>query len=214
MDQNNNTPIDTVFFDFGGVIAEEGFLNAFMSVATAQGLEPMQVLQEAVDVAYNEGYLVRTIDEKTFWQTVRQRTGLQGEDAQMRQVMFDGFHIRPRMLAYVDLLQKTGRKVCILSDQTNWLDELEARHHFFDKFDLVLNSWHEGLHKREPACFENALAKVGASAPETLFVDDATRNVEVARSLGIKTIHFDYQEQFETELYQWMPDLPQLPANL
>ncbi len=214
MNQNNNAPIETVFFDFGGVIAEEGFLNVFMSVATAQGLDPRQVLQEAVNVAYNDGYLVHDIDEKTFWETVRQRTGLQGEDREMRNVMFDGFHIRPRMLAFVELLRKTGRKVCILSDQTNWLDELNERYGFFDKFDIVFNSWHERLHKRDPRCFENALQKAGAAATTSLFVDDATRNVEVARSLGIRSIHFDYPEQFETELYKIIPDLPQLPANI
>lgn len=214
MNQENTTPIRTVFFDFGGVIAEEGFLNVFMSVAAAQGLDPRQVLQEAVNAAYDGGYLVGRIDEKTFWQLVRERTGLQGEDNVMRKVLFDGFRIRPRMLAYVELLRQTGRKVCILSDQTNWLDELNELHGFFDKFDLVFNSWHEGLHKRDPACFENALNKAGATAAESLFVDDAVRNVEVARSLGIRSIHFEYPQQFEKELYQRIPELPQLPANL
>ena len=106
MTQETTKPINFVFFDFGGVIAEEGFLNVFMSVAAAQGLDPRQVLQEAVNAAYDDGYLTGKIDEAAFWQSVRDRSGLQGEDNAMRKVMFDGFRIRPRMLAFVELLRK------------------------------------------------------------------------------------------------------------
>jgi epoxide hydrolase-like predicted phosphatase len=59
-----------------------------------------------------------------------------------------------------------------------------------DVFDDLVISGEVGVMKPDPAAFELALARVGASAEEVLFIDDFHANVEAARSMGIEAHRF------------------------
>lgn len=199
--------IDAVLFDFGGVLAEEGFLNGFHELATGQNLDPEKTFWDIVDIVYRCGYLVGRGDEAEFWELVRRKTGLQGANETFRRTILSGFKLRPGMFELIKKLRKTGVKVAILSDQTNWLDELEGMYDFFQHFDVVFNSYHTGFHKREPGSFLLALNTLGTAPENTLFVDDSSRNVAQARELGIRTIHFEDPEAGEAELIEYFPAL-------
>ena len=54
----NNGKIDVVLFDFGGVIAEEGWKQGLKVIARANGLDEEKFLQEAIDTIYATGYLL------------------------------------------------------------------------------------------------------------------------------------------------------------
>lgn len=57
-----------------------------------------------------------------------------------------------------------------------------------------------GMLKTDKGSFEFVLRKTGMHAKYCLFIDDAPENIEVAKSLGIKTILFKSLNQLIKEL--------------
>lgn len=203
-----DTPrITTVLIDFGGVIAEEGFVNGLKGMADAQGLDPDAVFHEAVEIMYGCGYLVGQAPEHVFWDELEKRAGLNGDMQAKREKLLSGFIVRPRMLEIVSMLTAQGRTVAMLSDQTDWLDELNKKYDVFPYFHRVFNSFHEGMSKRQPEFFHHALQELGATPQETLFIDDSTQHVALSRTLGLTAIHFDSVVQMEKELSEICPDM-------
>jgi putative hydrolase of the HAD superfamily len=46
------------------------------------------------------------------------------------------------------------------------------------------------LAKPEPEIYRVTLSRLGVPASEALFVDDRIENIETARELGLRTLHF------------------------
>ncbi len=80
--------------------------------------------------------------------------------------------------------------VSILSDQTNWLDELNSNYDFYKEFDQVFNSYHMGQGKRAPELFPRVAALLQARPSDMLFIDDNEGHVGRARSRGLNAVLF------------------------
>jgi putative hydrolase of the HAD superfamily len=188
-------PIRAVLFDFGGVLVEEGFREGLYDIARQQGLNPQAVHREAYDAIYESGYVLGLGTEDEFWRVLRQKTGLSGKIETMRQAIATQFALRPRMFSVVRTLRQRGYITAILSDQTDWLDRLDAELHFFQDFDKVYNSYHLGKGKRDPSIFDDVVGDLGLVPNQVLFVDDDAGNVERARSQGLKALLFLNEDQ-------------------
>ena len=92
------------------------------------------------------------------------------------------------MLELVQELKRQGYITGILSDQTDWLDRLDARDHFYRFFDRVYNSYFLGKGKRDPALFGEVAADLDLPPAAILFVDDNRDNVARALSAGMLAI--------------------------
>ena len=68
----------------------------------------------------------------------------------------------------------------------------------YNEFDELFNksyfSFAEHLEKPDPRFFELILDHEGLLPEETLFIDDTAANIEVAKSLGIRTYHISREE--------------------
>ena len=182
--------IECVLFDFGGVIAEEGFRRALEAAARRRGLDPGRLLGQAMDAVYDSGFVLGRGSETDFWQSLGRHVDL-GEDLDhFREQVLAGFRLRPAMLELADALRERGLTVAILSDQTHWLDHLEARDGFARHFDRVFNSYHLGKGKRDATLFDDTIAALGCRAGKTLFVDDSEAHVQRARGRGLQALHF------------------------
>ncbi|HQJ07480.1 MAG TPA: hypothetical protein PLF54_00655, partial [Deltaproteobacteria bacterium] len=63
--------IKAVLFDFGGVIAEEGFRNGLYRIARANGLDEAAFAEKTRKIIHDTGYLTGKISEESFWQALR-----------------------------------------------------------------------------------------------------------------------------------------------
>ena len=77
--------IRAVLFDFGGVIAEEGFREGLYAIAERFGLDRKLFFQLANEAVYNSGYVTGTGTEKDFWNMVRNHSGIVADDKDLRQ---------------------------------------------------------------------------------------------------------------------------------
>ncbi len=196
--------IKAVLFDFGGVLAEEGFREGLKAIGREKGLDPDDFYKISNDLVYQTGYITGGCDEHSYWNAVQQKAGVKGEDREFREEILKRFNLRPEMMAVVKKIKSFGFIVAILSDQTNWLDELDQRNPFHHHFDYVLNSYHLKKTKKDPLIFREMCTLLGVRPKEVLFVDDNLENVKRATSQGLRAIHFKSESEFRMEMKKFI----------
>lgn len=199
--------VRAVMFDFGGVIAEEGFVNGLKVIGRRYGKDPDIVLKLGSSLSYETGFVNGKATEREFWDAFRRHTGISAPDEELREIVLSRFVLRPRVLELARSLKEAGLTTAILSDQTNWLEEINGRTPFFHPFDRVFNSYRMGISKRDTAIFNIVLQELGLKAPQAIFIDDRNENVERAASVGLKAVLYRDEESLIDELLRFLPQL-------
>jgi putative hydrolase of the HAD superfamily len=172
--------IKVVLFDFGGVLSQEGFRRGLMAIGRAAQVSPEAFFEAAAAAVYDSEYVLGKADESAYWAMVRERTGVSGSDEEFRRNILERFRLRPWMLEIVRGLRRRGYIVGILSDQSQWLDELNERDEFFKEFNQIFNSYHLGKGKKDPSLFPEVAAKLGvkgASCKSVFLKSEMTEKV-------------------------------------
>ena len=194
------TNVTTVLIDFGGVLAEEGFREGLREIGKRNGLDPEGFFRTAERLIFETGYLTGDAVEATFWEAVRAETGITEPDEDLRTEILCRFTLRTAMLIWVERLRKAGLRVVILSDQTNWLEEIDQQNDLYDRFDGVLNSYRYGKSKRDASLFVDACEELGVAPSSILFVDDNREHIERAASKGLQTLLFTSENAFAQQI--------------
>lgn len=192
--------IRAVVLDFGGVIAEEGFREGIKAIARNNGLDPEEFFRSVDTLIYETGYVKGQVDEEYFWDKLKKGTGIKGDNTKLRNEILNRFILRKEVLDYVDTLHEKGIITAILSDQTNWLDEVNERFPFYHHFDHVFNSYKIGMGKRETGTFKQICSLIGIRPEETIFVDDNINNVKEAEKEGLRSILFTELQQMKRDI--------------
>jgi len=195
--------ICAAIFDFGGVIAEEGFQQGLYAIAEKFGLDQKRFFQLANEAVYNSGYVTGTGSEIQFWDEVRERTGIMATDEELRQEILTRFIPRQWLLDIINNIRQQGVITAILSDQSDWLDILDARYDFFQYFDAVFNSFHLGKTKRDSTIFADTLQALNVNAVEALFVDDNIGHIARAAAAGLQTHCYEGRNGFMKKLHEF-----------
>lgn len=196
--------IKAILFDFGGVIAEEGFYQGLLEIGRRSGLNPESFFRTVDELIYDTGYLTGQTDEASFWNTVRSRTGVTASDTELRQNILTRFRLRPDMINLADLLRSKCIIVSMLSDQTNWLEEIDQQTGLFRHFDAVFNSFRIHKSKRDASVFRFVCSALGTKPEETLFVDDNINHIKRGRGEGLQTVHFVDVSDFERKIGEFV----------
>jgi len=199
--------VTVILFDFGGVLAEEGFREGLLALGKMNGLDPEPFMKKGFEIMHASGYARGEVQEADYWQAMREETGIQGSDEVLRREILGRFIIRPWMIDLVGKLKRAGIQIGILSDQTNWLDELNQQHDLFRYFDHVYNSYHEGKSKRDVTIFKDISTRFSVRPEDMLFIDDNSGNIERAAQAGLKTILYQDRPSLMDEMARYCPFL-------
>lgn len=194
--------LKAVLFDYGGVLADEGFHNGLVALATEQGLDATAMLNEGKKAVYDSGFVLGHGSAADFWARMRERTGLAGEDEDLTERILSGFVLRSWMIEGVRKCQQQGFITGILSDQTHWLDTLNERASFYHVFNVVFNSYYRGKGKQDPSLFNDVATELELPLAQILFVDDDAGNIARAQSVGMQALHYVDKETFTQQLKQ------------
>ncbi len=189
-----------VLFDYGGVLAEEGFHQGLHALAVRNGLDPERVLAVCAEVIYASGYLLGRGTEGDFWRLLRARLGFRESGDAVRTDILARFRLRPRMLELVRGLRARGLRCALVSDQVDWLDRLDARDGFFREFDRLYISYRLGKGKADASLFDDVVTDLGLSPAQALFIDDNPGNIERARSRGLEAWLFTNEADCQARL--------------
>src|SRR5512143_263845 len=192
--------IGTVLFDFGGVVAEEGFRDGLREIGRKNGLDPDDFFSSADRLMSESRYLTGGASESDYWQALRRATGIAGSDRDLREELLSRFVLRREVLACVDLLRRKGFRVYLLSDQTNWLEEIDRKSALFSHFDGVYNSFRTRLSKRDEGTFPAICDKLGIRPEDALFIDDNAGHVERAVRSRLHAILYTSMQDFSRKL--------------
>ncbi len=192
--------VKAILIDFGGVVAEEGFREGLYEIARKNKLDPDAFYAAADAVIYESGYLTGKAGESDYWNELRKKTGIRGTDESHRGEILKRFVLRPRVIRCVDLLRSGGFMVVMLSDQTNWLDEINAKEQLFRHFDRVFNSFQIKMSKREASTFRSVCGMLGVNPGETVFIDDNKNHIARAAQTGLNTILFTAFDDFNEQI--------------
>ncbi len=194
------TMLKAILFDFGGVLAEEGFREGLKAIGRKNGLDPDRFFDRADSLIYESGYLTGRISEPAYWNALREQTGIAGSNEELREEILERFTLRNAMITAVDRVRAEGYIVALLSDQTNWLDELDREMLLYAHFDRVFNSFKIHKSKREASVFGYVCNALGIGTEEALFIDDNIDHIRRAADAGLQTIHFTTAADFERQL--------------
>jgi putative hydrolase of the HAD superfamily len=204
----NNKEYSVIMFDFGGVIAEEGFVKGMEEIAKKCGLDPKVVVEAATDILYDSGYICGKTAEKEFWSAFKKRFSLDNySDEELREEVLRRFVIRPWTLDLIRTLRSSDIKVVLLTDQTNWIEEINEETPFYDMFDHVFNSYRLGKCKHDGTIFKEILNILGVDPKDIILVDDRRRNITLAEEYGIKGILYKSKDELLRELFAYLPEL-------
>lgn len=184
--------IRNVIFDFGAVLFE---------------WKPTKIVQTYTDSIFEQEMLLNEVLYHPDWLALDRGTMLMAEvipkfaartgfpEARME----DFFEHIQSSLEKISLTESIfyklldqGYSLYYLTNMSNaFFETLNERHPFIAFFKGGLVSGNELVVKPEAEIFELLQARFELNASESLFIDDNEENINTARSLGFKTIHFN-----------------------
>jgi len=176
--------IKAVIFDLNGVFLESEYLSDRMAQKYGvSGEKFLGVLKEVMAIARRPGVK----DAFELWQPRLERLGLSLTKEEFFGFWFSGERLAPKLIDYAQELRAHGLKVFILSN--NFKERTEYyRQNFpeiFQNVDGAYFSWETGYVKPDLGAYQNILAENDLKPDECIYFDDSSKNVEVARSLGM-----------------------------
>ncbi len=185
--------IRNLIFDFGQVLAH---------------FEPEDMLKPYFSDPADRETVGRVMFDRRYWDRLDDGTLNEEEAADriapalperlrepMRQAMLNWYYHRPPIEGMEELIDRMRREfgvsVYLLSNISRNFAAHADLYPVLRKMDGCVFSAEVGLTKPDPAIFNYTLRKFGLDPAETVFIDDAPRNLAGAESLGIRGYRFD-----------------------
>jgi putative hydrolase of the HAD superfamily len=181
-----------VMFDYGGVVSHPPSPEALALLAGAAAA-PVPALMNAY-WAWRRAYDLAEFDAAGYWRQVGADLGRGYSEEEISELtrLDRAAWLRPQAgtVALIEDLAAAGRPLALLSnapgDLAQAISDLPLAAHFRHLiFSCELKSA-----KPDPECYHLALARLGASAGEVIFVDDRGENVAAAAALGLQSVQF------------------------
>ena len=195
------TEIRAVYWDLGGVL-----LRTMDRSRRRRWEERLGLSEGDLDVAVFGCNASRkaTLGQgpsEAVWEEVRTRFRLSSPDGQ---ALAADFFADDRVdLALLDVLRQLRPFYRIGMISNAWPDArqiLDEKLRISSYFDAVITSAEVGFAKPHPHIYRMALQALDITPEQAVFVDDFLENVEAARALGMRTIHFRARDQALGEL--------------
>jgi putative hydrolase of the HAD superfamily len=184
---------DLYIFDMGGVMSSN--TNVLPDVAEYLGLSLDEL--HGWTREFGRNLMEGTLATEDFWQIFSQRSGIDVTEDLFSKFFFPA--LNHDMVALVTRLKHHHRVVCGTNTiASHYQHHLE--HNDYAVFEAVYASHIMGIAKPHVEFYQYILTQEQVSASQTVFIDDAQKNVEAARQLGIRSIHFVGYESLVTTL--------------
>jgi putative hydrolase of the HAD superfamily len=202
----NASPVRNVVFDFGGVLVRwqpEAVIAGFYADEPLRALVRDAVFRHPDWIDIDRGTLSESAAIERFAARMNRPV------AEMRALMQnikDSLTPLPDSIALLDELAQRGVPLYGLSNMSAPIFALlKSRYEHWDRFRGIVISGEIGLVKPEPEIFHHLAQRYDLVPAETVFIDDHLPNIECARRLGFRTIHFADAQQCSRELDTHLP---------
>ena len=191
-----------VVFDLGGVLVDWNPRYLYRRLFQGDEAAMERFLAEVCTPAWN--------DEQDRGRPFAEACALLVRDHPDRRALIEAWPARfeetmagpiPGTVEILAALRDRGTPLYALS---NWSAETfpraQAKFPFLGWFDGVVISGALRIAKPDPAIYRHLLERFALRAEDTVFIDDAPRNIEAASALGMRAIHFTGAAALRDEL--------------
>lgn len=188
-------PITTLFLDIGGVLLTDGWDHHGRERVAAHfqlELAALNARHALVFPAYEEGKF--TLEEYLDWTVFHEHRSFTRDE--FRKLMFAQSKPYPEMLALVARLRaRYGLKVVVVSNEARELNSYRIHEFKLDALvDAFISSCFVHIRKPDMDIFRLALDIAQVTADQVVYIENTPLFVELAASLGIRSIlHTDYE---------------------
>lgn len=193
--------IKGVIFDVGGVLVRTNDQSGRREWEARLGLKPGAIAQLVFDSQLGIRAQLGQASRQEVWNWVGSHLGLNSIELETLQRDFwSGDQVDQDLCDYIRRLRARYRTGML---SNSWARDGRAMAKYFDFvdcFDVFVTSAELGVMKPEPRIYHVTLERLGVSPLEAIFVDDFSENVEAARRLGMRAVHFVDPDQVRHEL--------------
>ena len=202
----NAIPARNVVFDFGGVLVRwqpEAIIAGFYADEPLRARVRDAVFRHPDWIDLDRGTLSDSVAIERF----AARMGRPAAEMHaLMQYVKDSLTPLPDSIALLDELAERGVPLYGLSNMSAPMFALlKSRHRHWDRFRGIVVSGEIGMVKPDPEIFHHLAQRYDLIPAETVFIDDHLPNIESARRLGFRTIHFADADQCRVELETHLP---------
>src|SRR3954469_6001860 len=125
------------------------------------------------------------------------------------EIYFEALQVNDPMIGLMRDARARGYRMALLTNNIREWEPLWRSMLPVDEiFEIVVDSAFVGMRKPEPEIYELTVERLGdgIGPANCLFVDDVEVNVEAARELGLRTVHFQSNEQAIPEIQAALED--------
>ena len=195
--------INTIIFDFGGVLLNlnmQACVNAFACL----GYDRIDELidhykQKGIFLLFEEG----KISADDFFVELQKIVGNPISREKLKKAYLAFIEDIPAYKLELILRLRKQYKILMLSNINEFIFDYCKENHFIanghvfeDYFDKAYLSFEMGICKPSKLIFEQMIEDAGLIPQQCLFLDDGTKNIEMAQTMGFQTYHVKPQEDF------------------
>ena len=201
--------IRAIAFDWGGVFTEgtfDGSASAALADACGRPVDEVEGPYLELMADFEEG----AFDLPAFHRRLCAAVGCDLDEDTFRATFLGAVRERTAMYAVLGSIPPEYT-VGVLSNNVPELCDLVRDDARMQRVEAWVFSNEIGVRKPDPRAFAALSEALGVGPPETVFIDDAERNVQAARSLGFHAIHVVDMHAF---LAGWNALLPDVPTGI
>ena len=204
--------VRAVISDFGGVLTTP-LIGSFANYQNETGISAEALGRAMQEIAEREGahplfeLEKGRVSEADF--LAKLASALEGELGHVpemhrfKEIYFDALDPNEPMIETMRRIKGEGYRMALLTNNVREWEPLWRSMLPVDEiFELVVDSAFVGMRKPDPEIYELTLERIGdgISPAECLFIDDVEVNIEAARELGLRAVHFRDNEQAIAEI--------------
>jgi len=194
----------TIFFDWGGVIATDPGDRFLSDLLRSIGATEQQIGE--IFETYMKRFMRGELTEQAYWQELRSHYGLSIQDNISEEFKkWRGLVANKDALNLAQNAKKAGYTVAVLSNVIEPTYNAIKASGYYDLFDEVIASFQVGMAKPEEGIYRLALERTGATAEQSIFIDDQQRCLDPAITMGFTTVLATSPEQIvrDVQSYLW-----------
>ena len=198
------TKIDTIFFDWGGVIAGDPDDGFWINLLKDKGATDTQA--EEIYDTYMQRFMRGEISEEECWNELRQNYGLIiPDDVSEEFKNWRGLVKNDDVVALIEKAKSAGLQVALLTNVIEPTYNVLSEAGNYDYFDEVIASCKVGYAKPQKEIYRFALDRLRTTAEQSLFIDDKQKNLDPAIAMGLATVLATSPEQIIRDVTAYIP---------
>jgi epoxide hydrolase-like predicted phosphatase len=195
--------IRAIIVDIGGVLLLRDAMPAHSAWEDRLGIDRGGFARGLFHPDLSAQATVGAVSAAYVWEEMAARLSLSEADVQaLRRDFFAGERLNGEFIAFIQELRPAYRTAA-LSNAWSGTRAAMRTHYGLDRLvDLMIFSDEEGMAKPDARIYHLAADRLGVPPDEVIFVDDVLRNVEAARSVGMRAVPFRDTTQAIAEIAQ------------